>query len=84
MYKDMRSIRCDSEDMVFMIIATVQKDSIEVRSPPGVTAMAPKFGRMPGAAYDIEVDDDKGVPWDFLTKRDMCSRKIVSKTIFPH
>mgnify|MGYP000654442352 CR=1 FL=1 len=29
------------------------------------TAMASKFGLRPGKAYDIETDEDKGMPWDF-------------------
>ena len=51
--------------MISSIIATVQWHVSEVWSPPRVTAMAPSYGLEPGSVYDIEVDDDKGVPWDF-------------------
>ena len=80
MYEEIRSIRSDSEDMVSSIIATVQRHVSEVWSPPRVTAMASKFGLRPGEAYDIETDDDKGIPWDFDVpeQRNKCVREILA------
>jgi hypothetical protein len=43
--------------------------------------MAPSYGLVPGSAYDIEVDDDKGVPWDFdiPEQRNKCIREILAQ-----
>ena len=43
--------------------------------------MAPSYGLVPGSAYDIEVDDEKGVPWDFDVpeQRNKCIREILAQ-----
>lgn len=81
MYDEIRSIRTDSEDMISSMIATVQRHVSEVWSPPRVTAMAPSYGLVPGSAYDIEADDEKGAPWNFdvLEQRNKCIREILSQ-----
>ena len=40
-------------------------DVSEIYSPPRVTAMAMKLGLIPGTAFDIQVNDENGHPWDF-------------------
>ena len=84
MYDDIRSIPSDDETMISSIIAVVQKHVTEVWSQPRATAMAHKYNLVPGAAYDIETNDDTGSPWDFdiPEQRNKCVREILEQRPF--
>ena len=60
MYDDIDSVPSDAEDMIGSVISIVQRHVSEVWSPPRVTALASKYGLVPGSAYDIEVCDENG------------------------
>ena len=43
--------------------------------------MAPQYGLIPGSAYDIELNDEDGQPWDFdiPKQRSKCVKEIASQ-----
>ena len=53
------------DDMLMDNDFHVSRHPLEVWSPPRVTAVASQYGLVPGSAYDIEVNDANGTPWDF-------------------
>ena len=76
MYDDIDSVPSDAEDMIGSVISIVQRHVSEVWSPPSVTALASKYGLVPVSAYDIEVNDADGKPWDVddMSQRNKCMR----------
>ena len=79
MYKDLEDVAMDSEDAVDQMIGIIQNNHVsEVWSQPRVTRLASEFELSPGFAYDIEVNDEDGKPWDFdqQAQRDKCLRHV--------
>ena len=81
MYADIESLPPDTSDMTSAIIGIVQQHVSEVWSQPRVTALATQYGLIPGSAYDIEVNDDNGEPWDFdkPEQRNKCIAEILTQ-----
>ena len=62
-------------DMEMMALTAVweklgepKADISEIYSPPRVTKRAQEMGMRPGMAFDLTVNDENGVPWDFAKK----------------
>ena len=81
MYDAIDAVPIGSDDMIGSIVAVVQHHVSEVWSQPRVTKLAHKHGLSPGMAYDIETNDEPGMPWDFdqLEQRNKCMRKIIEQ-----
>ena len=79
MYDAIESLPADTDNMVSAIIGIVQTHVAEVWSPPRVTAMAGKYGLIPGSAYNIETNDESGEAWDFdrAEQRNKCISQIL-------
>ena len=60
------------------MIGIIKNHVSEVWSQPRVTKLASEYGLSPGFAYDIEVNDEDGKPWDFdvPAQRAKCLRHI--------
>ena len=79
MYDDIDAAPVDGDNMVNQILAIVKNHVSEVWSPPRVNKLAIQYGLQPGFSYDIQVDDDNGIPWDLdiPTQRAKCIRNII-------
>ena len=65
MYQDIEDVAMDTEDIAGQVLCIIQNDVSEVWPQPRVTKLAGEDGLSPGFAYDIEVNDENGQPWDF-------------------
>ena len=78
MYKDIDDVPMDSEDIAGQMIGIINSHVSEVWSQPRVTKLASEYGLTPGSAYDIEINDEDGKPWDFdlPSQRAKCLQQI--------
>ena len=81
MYQEIDDIPMDSEDIADRMISVIQNHVSELWSPPRVTKLASEYGLSPGFAYDIEVNDENGMPWDFdkAEQREKCMTHILNQ-----
>ena len=81
MYRQIDDIPDDDSNMINAVISIVQNHVSEIWSPPRVTALAHEFKLVPGFAYDIQVNDSNGVPWDFdiPEQRNQCIRDVLQQ-----
>ena len=81
MYTDIDDIPMDSVDLTERIIGVIQNHVSEVWPQPRETKLAYEFDLSPGFAYDIETNDENGMPWDFdkVEQREKCLRHVIEK-----
>lgn len=80
-YDDIDAVPVDGDNMVNHILAIIKNHVSEVWSPPRINKLATQYGLQPGFSYDIQVDDDNGIPWDFdiPAQRAKCIRNIIDQ-----
>ena len=81
MYDDIEAVPIDDDNMVNQILTIVKNHVSEVWAPPRVNKLATQYWLTPGLSYDIQVDDDNGIPWDFdiPAQRAKCIRNIIDQ-----
>ena len=69
----------DDMNIIMHVLAVLQKHISEVYSPPTFTSLASEYSLTPGTSFDITVNDENGLPWDFdiPEQRERCKQRIL-------